>query len=485
MCALFFSYDQPQEVASVQEVESIGTATTISASDKPSTAIRNVLDLRAEGKDEAPSHPLRRKTSYKETAAKLLRESLEQGRESAQREEQRHKQQQANENVRMTSKLHPASIPATVIEISESDSETEWTLDAEPKVSSRPLREHLVVAEEPRHEQQNNPEATALGPLESKPLLSPQSVENRHQVQQQEQRYSHPPLRTGEDMNPNAEVKGASQQPPRGHSETTKASRKADPQAPPLDQAESQLTSGRSAQHQQPAKQVQQQDQQCEHQPADASEVQRDERQPQGQNLDASLLLDAIKDYQPMRLSENEAKPVDASVEPVPPASTAAASDAIKEPRAGPWSEWTQKALTGTRLGAHCAPEEKGKHIKAIFQPLWNFFSCIVKRPESANSELTDGDLRRVSAAVKILSHCIASQSLATFRLNTNSYTQFLRKMDAAAKCVERLNLSLAKYVNLASRILTAQIPTVLTKASLLYDHVSFYSDTERDWRRF
>lgn len=101
----------------------------------------------------------------------------------------------------------------------------------------------------------------------------------------------------------------------------------------------------------------------------------------------------------------------------------------------------------GAKQGAQCAPEEKSKYINAIFRPLWVLLSTIIKRPKRAICELTDGDLHRVSAAVKILSQCIAAQSLASFRLNIESCDQFQGKMNAAAKCVEKLGLSVAKYV--------------------------------------
>lgn len=185
------------------------------------------------------------------------------------------------------------------------------------------------------------------------------------------------------------------------------------------------------------------------------SEVQRGEVQAH-KDVDASFLLDAIQDYESVALPDVEAKPIEALVVPAssattqpPPATTQPTSyqDAVKEPKTGPWSEWTQKAIVGAKQGARCAPEEKPKHINAIFRPLWVLMSTIIKRPERAICELTDGDLRRVSAAVKILSQCIAAQSLASFRLNIESYDQFLGKMDAAAKCVEKLGLSMAKYV--------------------------------------
>lgn len=430
---MLFSCYQTQKLAPEHEGkgERVAVESAISTNEEiRGVAVRNVLDLRADAKDEAPVRPsVVRKTSYKETAAKLLKESLAQTQDTVEQVEQQGAIKRPDEQVSMKTKK--AQVPVTIIEVSDSDSEVEWTLDAEPKDTIRPERNRTAAGaaesrESSRHEQQVDPQVTALRPPQSESLSisAAPAAQSVGSSLQQPQRQPHTPIRAGEaERTLNAEAKESTSH----QSVTTKPSRKAQPANPQA--------------------------------PGQKLEQQKDRGQ-ELKDVDASFLLEAIQDYEPVTLPDVEAKPVAASVDTTPSSTTkpppatsttqptASHQDAAKEPKLEPWSEWTQKALAGAKIGARCASEEKHKHINSIFRPLWVLFSTIVKRPERAMCELTNGDLRRVSAAVKILSHCIAAQSLSSFRLNVDSYSQFLVKMDAAAKCVEKLGHSVEKYVS-------------------------------------
>lgn len=129
-----------------------------------------MLDLRADAKDEAPVHPsqIRRKTSYKETAVNLLKASLAQKEESPEQVE-RQSRQRADGPV--LSKTKPR-VPVTVIELSDSDSEAEWTLDAEPKVTSQPQRKHIPITKEPEESSKLVQQITTLRSSESESLVT-------------------------------------------------------------------------------------------------------------------------------------------------------------------------------------------------------------------------------------------------------------------------------------------------------------------------
>lgn len=84
---------------------------------------------------------------------------------------------------------------------------------------------------------------------------------------------------------------------------------------------------------------------------------------------------------------------------------------------------------------------------------------------------------------MKVTTECIAAQSISSYYLRSDAYNQFLSKMDAAMKLVEKLGSPLAKYVSCAFLILCGHFVFNYLPGTLCMSGCDFYQGIERDWR--
>lgn len=81
-----------------------------------------------------------------------------------------------------------------------------------------------------------------------------------------------------------------------------------------------------------------------------------------------------------------------AKVQEVAEASIQQRAEHQNESKPIPWSQWTEKALSGAKQLVRTASKEKSEHIDSTLKPLSSLFSSIVKRPECVNHLLTNRD---------------------------------------------------------------------------------------------